>query len=326
MVKRVMHLNRWLAPFIVAILLLGGTAPTALAQPAGAPQAANICMQERGRPQDKPPPPGQLVRRGLVGSVTGVTGDGHILVEIAFGTVEVIPPSGFDLGGVAEGVRIAALLDKDGGQAGATQIIRVAQALRITIVPSQSTRVHQTGVVLTQGEGLIEVVNEEGEVEEMELSEAEEGGVQVLSTGEGERVESTAEPIVEQEIVEEGGEAVLLVQCEGPEGTPTVRSLQRVDRIAERMAALQARAEAREAHRNEKLDELQQRWDERHQDRLDNTLNNAPPGAKEKVKAARDRVTGTCVPVEGQDCPREGQGQQRGQGAAGNGQGDDTSR
>ncbi|MDA0988542.1 MAG: hypothetical protein O2783_05320 [Chloroflexi bacterium] len=406
MVNRVMHINRWIAPFLVATMLLAGAAPAALAHPVGIPNGAALCSQENhGRPLDKPTPPGQLVRRGLVGDFAGVTGDGNVLVNIQFGTVEVMPPSGFDPGSIPAGSRLAILLDKEAqggddtptptpeatpevtptatpdgtptatpevtptvtpdGTATATaeptptatleptptatleptatatpegtpettptvipeatpEIIRVAQALRITIIPAEATRSHQTAVVLTQDGDTIEVVTEDGDVEEVEFSD--EGGVQVSPDGgtpeptpeatpEVGTGSTTDEPSVEQETVEEGTDAVLLVQCDS-RGGAQVRSIQRTDRVAERLEALQAKADVREVQRNEKLAELQQKLDERKQDRLDNTSNNAPASAKDKVEKARGKPE-ACEPTEGQDCPDKGQGQSQDKGSGG---------
>jgi hypothetical protein len=64
MVNGVMHINRWIAPFLAAVMLLSGAAPATFAYPQEGPNGAPLCTKEnRGRPLDKPTPPGQLVRR-----------------------------------------------------------------------------------------------------------------------------------------------------------------------------------------------------------------------------------------------------------------------
>ena len=113
--SRINELNRLLAPPLIAILLASGMASTAFASNASSPALGPTCEKEHGRPKDRPPPPppGQLNRRGVIGSFAGVDENGNILVETQFGIVAIAPPEGFDATTVEEGSRIAAHLDKE---------------------------------------------------------------------------------------------------------------------------------------------------------------------------------------------------------------------
>ena len=91
------ELNRWLAPPLIAVLL-GSTMVSAVsASTSLAPHGAPACSKERGRPADKPIPPGQLVRRGVIGTFVGISENGNILVETQFGVVELEAPEGSTL-------------------------------------------------------------------------------------------------------------------------------------------------------------------------------------------------------------------------------------
>ena len=111
----------------------------------------------------------------------------------------------------------------------------------------------------------------------------------------------TSEPSdleVETETVEPGTDAILLVQCSGPGAQAEVRSIQRADRIAERLERLQAKFED-DPEKAAKFADLQQRREEREQARLERTSNNAPASAKGNVDKARGKgQTEECIENE----------------------------
>ena len=236
--SRINELNRLLAPPLIAILLVSGMASTASASYAASPAAVPSCEKEHGSPKDRPIPPGQLNRRGVIGSFAGVDDSGNILVETQFGVVAIAPPEGFDATTVEEGSRIAAHLDKeplaveDGTPTGTDTPLsitatdtpfRTGSALRIKVLPTEVTRSHDRGVIVGQEGDTVEVVDEGGEVENFEVTG--DGGVQVPPEEEGD----TTEPVVEQEVVEAGTDAILLTQCAGPGAKAEVRSIQRAE-------------------------------------------------------------------------------------------------
>ena len=93
---RLREMNRWLAPPIIAVLLASSVGPIVHANVSVSPSAVPSCDKERGRPPDRPIPPGQLKRRGVVGTVTVVDEEaGTITVETKFGNVEMAVPDGF---------------------------------------------------------------------------------------------------------------------------------------------------------------------------------------------------------------------------------------
>ncbi len=137
-------LLRFLAVFITITLLatLGGTAVLADEEgdeledtvyydedgnPLEDPYNADTCYDAEGNeipcPEeqedsrgDKPIPPGQLVRRGLSGSIVGV-GDGYVLIETNFGVVKVYTDEEVDESVI--GQRVAVKLGKtEGGASG----------------------------------------------------------------------------------------------------------------------------------------------------------------------------------------------------------------
>ena len=151
-------------------------------------------------------------------------------------------------------------------------------------------------MILGQDGDTIEVLDEDGNVGNLGVTG--EGGVQGTPTPEPSPEPSptpesspTPEPtdlIVEPETVEAGTDAILLVQCSGAGATAEVRSIQRADRIAERLERLQAKFEDN-PEKAAKFEELQQRREERGQARLEKTSNNAPASAKGKVDKARGK-------------------------------------
>ena len=456
MTANIMRLNRFLAPILVAFLIASGGAPHVLAQPTSGPSHAPICETERGRPSYKPVPPGQLVRRGLVGDVVGLTSEGHLLIGVQFGVVEVIPPAGFDISTAPVGSRVAALLEKEKDEGsedadgtstpptdgdgtstpptdgdgtstpptdgdgtstppadddgtstpptdddgtstpptdddgtstpptdddgtstpptdgdgtstpptdgdGTSTLptdgdgtstpptteeppapFRVAQAKKITVIPGVASRQHVTGVVTGEDEDSLEVLTEDGEVEDIDFSD--EGGVQepngtsapptdgdatsTLPANEDGTSTAPAEgdDNVVKEDVEEGTDATLLVQC--AQGVATVKSVQKTERIAERLERIQAKLEAADDRRAEKLADLQAQQEQRKQDRLERTSSNAPAGSKGKVDKARGKPAAECDADDGTTCPDDsdkGQGGGNDNSDKGQGGGNDNS-
>ncbi len=401
------RLNRWLTPPIMAVLLATNVVPRVFADSSSAPPAAPSCNTERGRPSEKPPPPGQLTRRGVVGEIVEViTDDGsttRIVIETQFGNVEMTVPEDFD-GSLEEGSRIAALMEKEPITTDSTSALsdtpfRVADASRITVVPKQATRSHHRAVVQSEDDGTLEVIDEDGVVSEVEVTG--EGGVQTppeeptpepTATPEPTReptatpeptpeptatAEPTPEPTatpeptlvptatpeptleptatpeptreptatpeptpeptatatptsgttgsdgtttdltVEQEQVEEGTDVVLLTQCTGQGATPQVRSIQKADRVIQRLERLQAKFEDSKPELAAKFADLQEKKQERQEARLQRMAEKAPPEARGKAEKALRKAKGECPQDAEEECPEDGgspQNSGRGQG------------
>ena len=273
-------------------------------------------------------PPGQLTRRGLTGNVTKID-CGLITVRTQFGNVAISPPASFDLGSLSVGTRIAALLEKEErppvvvGPPGAetdtpirvdidevttdTPPFRVAVAKRIKVIPTKASLSHHRGVVQGQDDDSIQLVDEDGDENDLEVTG--DGGVQTPpdgGTGDG----GTG---VEQEQIEEGTDAILLIACAGDKAT--VRSIQRADRVAERIERLLVKTQERDEARAAKLAALREKNEERKQARLDKTSQNAPPGAKGNIDKAQGKGKTDCA--EGEDCPDDkGKPADKGQGSS----------
>ena len=178
---------------------------------------------------------------------------------------------------------------------------RIGTAAKIKIVPGEASFTHDEAVILGQEGDTIEVLDEDGNVGNVGVTGA--GGVQGTPTEsptpDPTPTESpTPDPsdlVVGPETVEAGTDAILLVQCSGAGATAELRSIQRADRIAERLERLQAKF-ADNPEKAAKFEELQQRRDEREQARLEKTSNNAPASAKGKVDKARGKgQTQECI-------------------------------
>ena len=299
---RMRQINRLLAPGLILVLLAASPAQEAFANAYASPAAGPSCDAPKGKKVDKPVPAGQLTRRGLTGNVVKIDG-GLITVRTKFGNVAISPPVGFDMGTLSVGNRIAALLEKeekppvDVGSPGAdtdtplrpvvgelttdTPPFREAMAKRITVIPTQASFSHHRGVILGQDDDSIVIVDEDGDEDDLEVTG--DGGVQTPpddGTGDG----GTG---VEQEEIEEGTDAILLIQCAG--GLATVRSIQRADRVAQRIERLLVKAQERDESRAAKLAALQVKNEERKQARLDRTSQNGPPGAKGSIDKAQGK-------------------------------------
>ena len=296
-------LNRWLAPPLVALLLAGGTLSTALASTSASPSAAVSCLKEKGRPPDRPIPQGQLTRRGVVGTVDGLSEDGNLLVRTKWGLVEIALPEGFE-GTVEVGSRIAALMEKaetdtpitvDPTEAATDTPFRTGSALKLKVVPTKATLSHERGVVVSQDGDNVGVVDEDGEMGDAAV------------TGDG------------GDQIEDGTDAVLLTKCSGPGAKAEIRNIQRADKIAERLERLQAKF-ADDPEKAAKLDALVQKQQDKLEARLAKTTEKAPPGVKDKANKALGKAKGECP--EGEvDCPDGGGGNKGGGDQGGGDQG-----
>ena len=210
----------------------GGTGPTA---------------EPEGDHGDKPDtPPGQLVRRGLAGTV-GALGASSFTVSTKWGLVVVLvdddttfrkPPEGvvgFDA--LNDGDRVGVLLSKtpsegDGGSGGTgpmPEVIRTALALKVMIVPGKATRSFARGLLLGKGKGHLKFVGEDGEEVEIETDVDVDG--------------------------EEGDEIILITRSQGHGKGPKVVNSAAGDFVEQRLARLaQKRADIRQ-----KLEQLKQR-------------------------------------------------------------------
>lgn len=289
------ELNRWLAPPLTAVLLAAGAVSSAFASSSASPTAIPSCSAERGRPPERPIPPGQIVRRGVVGKVVAVITAGgtntRIVVETKFGNVEMTVPQGFDVSLVMVGSRIAALMDKEPVTTGSAPALtdtpfRIGNASRITVIPTESTRSHNRAVVQSQDGAALEVIDENGAVGKMRVTG--KGGVQAPP------VEGPTPPelAIEQEQVEAGTDVVLLTQCTDPQATPMVRSIQNADRVVQRLERLQAKFEERKSELAAKLADLQQQRQERQEARLQQMADKAPPEARDKAEKALRKARG----------------------------------
>ena len=253
-------MNRWIAPPLAALIMAGSVIPAVFAATSAVPLAVLSCEKTLGRPAHKPPPPGQLKRRGVVGEIIGVDADaGTIMIGTKFGGVEIEVPKDFVVSDDLLGSRTAVLTAKelkdiddesdgvldedvstdegtfvddtgegatdegtsaddtgeaatdegtsadgtdeaatdegtsgdgtgeaatdegasgDGTGEGATDEgtsddpIRTASALKITIIPTVSTITHEQAVVVATTEGSVEVIDEDGEVGDVDITDS----------------------------------------------------------------------------------------------------------------------------------------------------------
>ncbi len=298
------ELNRWLIVPLLTVLLASGMVATATANQSTAPSASVSCLKERGRPPDRPIPPGQMTRRGVTGNYVGISELGNILVETQFGIVEIAAPDDFDESTLEVGSRIAALMEKEpkpvegvppGAEtdtpftiepedAATDTPFRTGTALKLKVIPTKATLSHDRGVVVTQGDGNVEVVDENGDVGDLEL------------TGQG------GDPI------EDGTDAVLLTKCSASGDKAEIRNIQRADKIAERLEQFQAKF-TDDPEKAAKFADLGQKRLDRLEARLAKTSNNAPPSARGNIDKARGKgAAQSNCPEDGsttEDCPNE---------------------
>ena len=121
---------------------------------------------------DKPIPPGQLVRRGIFGTVTSTgtddEGNEFVVIETKFGNVTVNVD---DSGGFGAGDRFTALLDRSPvppDASGTTDgSFRTVTALRTRTIPGKATRGHLRSVVVdtstdTDDGGTLTILDDDG--------------------------------------------------------------------------------------------------------------------------------------------------------------------
>ena len=272
--RRAQHWEKLAIMLSVAVITLVLMAQTTFASGAarvsGAAPSGSLPFQATDsddRPRgDKPIPLGELVRRGIFGTVLD-TGDGFVIIETTFGDVTVNVENSDDF---AVGDRFAALLDRSPVPAEATDppeegSFRTVTALRVTGVPSQSSRLHQRALVVRSSSadgrgGKLTVLDDDGN----EIDLDTDG-----DTGAG-----------------DGEDTVLLVQGQG-EGAP-LRVLGTIPSFAvdERLARFRANAAPQAVAR---IEALFQARTERIDARLQRLEDKAPPGLRDTVRGARDK-------------------------------------
>ncbi len=347
-----------------------GSATAALADAAASPALLPSCEKEHGRPSDREPPPGQLSRRGVVGDVVRIIEEDGTLIAIVvgtqFGTVEIGIPEDLDTdAGVGDRVAVLTvkepkpLVDGEPPEGGETDTpftvvpleegqtgtpFRTTVAKKITIIPGTATGSHHRGVVLSQGDGTTEIIDDEGNVDEFETTDS--GGVQVPpeegegegsgegtsgGEGEGEGEGDEESPEVEDETISSGTDAIILLQCGAAGSDPLIRSIQQAARIAERLERIQTKF-ADDPDKLAKFEDLQEKQEERIQARLDRTANNAPPGSQGSIGKAQRNARGECEEDPDPElCPdytrkRKGKGKSSGSNGGDDGDGGDIGR
>ncbi len=313
--------NRWVAPLLAALVMAGAAIPAVYAAPPNMPSAVPSCDKTFGRPADRPPPPGQLKRRGVVGEIVAVDPEsGTITIGTKFGGVEIVVPEDFSVSEDLVGSRAAVLTAKapkpaDGGEDGAgteegaadegaseeesaSAPIRTASALKIRIIPTVSTITHEQAVVVGTAEDSLEVADEDGDVSEVEVADAgDTGGEEVAGGGD------------DADIVEEGEDVVLLTECAGPGATPKVRALRKAAKVTQRLERMRARIEERFGDDPAKLarfESLIQKRQEKLEARLERVANRAPSKFKTRAEKALGKARGEC-PNDG-ECPEDREG------------------
>ena len=400
-------MNRWIAPPLAALIMAGSVIPAVFAATSAVPLAVLSCEKTLGRPAHKPPPPGQLKRRGVVGEIIGVDADaGTIMIGTKFGGVEIEVPKDFVVSDDLLGSRTAVLTAKelkdiddesdgvlgedvstdegtfvddtgegatdegtsaddtgeaaadegtsadgtdeaaadegtsgDGTGEGATDEgtsddpIRTASALKITIIPTVSTITHEQAVVVATTEGSVEVIDEDGEVGDVDITDsgdatgeeaADDGtsegddGITEEASSDGPTTESSTSDENASDgdttsedgsgAVEEGDDVVLLTECTHLGATPKVRALQSGDKIAQRLERLRTKIEGKFADDPEKLarfEDLIQKRQENLEARLERIADKAPDKFKSKAAKALGKARGECTDDE---CPDDGGG------------------
>ena len=126
----------------------------------------------------------------------------------------------------------------------------------------------------------------------------------------------------EEEVVVAGTDAILLTECSGPGAKATIRSIQRADRIAERLVRLEAKTAARDEAQAAKIADLELRREERTQARLERTSNNASAGPRGHIDKARGQGRSQQDCPDGEDtCPKDKGGPSEGKGGGNQGGG-----
>ncbi|MEX0761993.1 MAG: hypothetical protein WD208_03670 [Dehalococcoidia bacterium] len=223
-------------------------------------------------------PPGQLVRRGLAGSVVGKSSSsfqvgtqfGNVTIAVNESTTIRKPPEGsvgFDV--LQVGDRVGLLLDRSPATAPVDDLdpslepsFRVVTALRVMIVPGKPTRSHVSAVVTERGNGRFKFVNSSGEEEEIE------GDLDV----------------------EVGDDVLIIARRRGEGGPPEATGFASRSEVAERLEALRERIKGQREDTAEKLDEIRERVEANRREQLEKIREKAPENARAKVDDAIDRA------------------------------------
>ena len=304
------QLNKWLAAPLVVALVMASTIPSVLASHPDSVAVNEPCETKHGRPADKPIPPGQLTRRGVIGNFVGISEAGNILVETKFGVVEVVAPEGFDPEAVAYGSRIAAHLEKpastdgdgtttpdgtgdgDNGSTTTTPDGTGDGGNGNTTTTPEGTGGGDNGSTTTTPDGTGDGDNT-GETDggdtavdspirvatalrivvvPTKTTLSHERGIVVDGDGDG--------------VLEEGEDAVFLTRCAGNGAKPQVVNIQKADKVAERLLRLQAKNED-DPEKAAKFAELLQKHEERVEARLLKTSGKGHPKANGTAKPAK---------------------------------------
>ena len=236
-------------------------------EPSGTVLGASPTNDEGPR-GDKPIPPGQLVRRGIFGTVVGYVDDG-VIIETKFGEVTVLVD---DATSYADGARFSALLDRspvppDASGTPDDGSFRTVTALRVTGVPNKASRSHLRSVVVgsssgTDDEGTLTILDDDGNPIVLE-----NGGASGTLDGE---------------------DTILLIRGRGV-GPPVVIDGITSSSVHQRLARL---LETAPPERLAKFEELILARQARLDARLQRLEENAPDALKAKVRGAHDKSKG----------------------------------
>ena len=216
---------------------------------------------------DKPIPPGQLIRRGIFGTVV-VMGDGFVIIETKFGNVTVNLANSDDY---SVGDRFMALLDRSplppGDATDTTDSFRTVTALSTKKIPGKPLRAHLRSVVVdsatdTDDGDTLTILDDDGN--EIELQN--DGASGTL----------------------DGEDTILLIMGQGV-GPPVVIGGITSSSVQKRLEKL---LEEASPERQAKLEGLIQKRLERLEARLQRIEDRAPNDRKNQVRGARDKSTG----------------------------------
>lgn len=98
--------------------------------------------------------------------------------------------------------------------------------------------------------------------------------------------------VVEQEVIEEGSDAVILLRCNSDHSKPEVRSALKAERITERLARFEAKLADRDAAKAERIASRLADHEARQEARLERTANNASGKGKDNANKALGKARG----------------------------------
>ena len=120
-----------------------------------------------------------------------------------------------------------------------------------------------------------------------------------------------SELTAEQEVIKEGADTVILLQCNSDHSKPQVRSALKAERVTEWLECFQVKLTQRDEQKAERIATNLLKQQEREEAQLEKTSNNSPEGSKGKADKALGKARG-----EEQD---SGNGNSGGSGNSGNG-------